>query len=291
MFLNAVNRLNQRGTVSLFSVTPEWVTINPQLQYIVEGRFFRAGLHELIVSDLIRARFRHFDVGDEVRIRGTPWKLVGAYHSTATAIEDSVIGDADTVLATFPQATFNVVDVVLESPDAFAAFKNAVVSDPTLTAEVKTQRESSEDIIKSRRKLLDFISFFLGGLMGLGAACGALASLYASVDARMVEIATLRAIGFGGLPVVSSVLARRVATGDSRCAARCRRRLVPVQQAHRGGRRNHLPDGRHRAPGSDRTVLGTLHRAPRWHPAVDSSRPAAGRYGDPGGLTDSRDRG
>ena len=47
--------------------------------------------------------------------------------------------------------------------------------------------------------------------MGLGATCGALASLYASVDARKVEIATLRAIGFGGLPVVSSVLAEGLA--------------------------------------------------------------------------------
>src|SRR3984885_5682762 len=144
MFINAVNRQNQRGTVSLFSVTPEWVTINPEV-HIVEGRFFRAGLQELIVSDLVRARFRHFDVGDDVPIRGTPWRIVGAYHSTATALEDSVIGDADTVLATFPQATFNVVDVVLESPAAFATFKSAVVGDPTLTAEVKTEQESSED--------------------------------------------------------------------------------------------------------------------------------------------------
>jgi putative ABC transport system permease protein len=205
MFISAVNRQNQRGTVSLFSVTPEWVTINPEV-HIVEGRFFRPGLHELIVSDLIRSRFRHFGVGDEVKVRGTPWKIVGAYHSTATALEDSVIGDADTVLAAFPQATFNVVDVILDSPGSFATFKNAVVSDPTLSAEVKTQQESNEDIIKSRRRLLDFISFFLGGLMGLGAACGALASLYASVDARKVEIATLRAIGFSGWPVVSSVL-------------------------------------------------------------------------------------
>ena len=206
MFLNAVNRQNQRGTVSLFSVSPEWVPMNPEV-HIIEGRFFHAGLHELIVSDLIRTRFRHFDVGDEVRVRGLPWKIVGAYHSTATALEDSVIGDADTVLAAFPQATFNVVNVTLVSPAAFATFKNAVINDPTLTAEVKTQVEASEDIIKSRRQLLDFISFFLGGLMGLGAACGALASLYASVDARKVEIATLRAIGFGGVPVLASVLA------------------------------------------------------------------------------------
>jgi putative ABC transport system permease protein len=88
-----------------------------------------------------------------------------------------------------------------------ATFKNAVVSVPTLSAEVKTQQASNEDIIKSRRRLLDFISFFLGGRMGLGAACGALASLCACVDARKVEIATLRAIGFGGLPVATAMRA------------------------------------------------------------------------------------
>ena len=238
MFLNAVNRQNQRGTVSLFSVSPEWVTMNPEV-HIVEGRFFRAGLHELIVSDLIRERFRHFDVGEEVRVRGTPWKIVGAYHSTATALEDSVIGDADTVLATFPQATFNAVNVNLESPGAFPTFKNAVVSDPTLKADVKTQAEAAEDIIKSRRKLLDFISFFLGGLMGLGATCGALASLYASVDARKVEIATtardrLRRIAGRGLSACGGA-----GTRDPRGAARRCRRLVPLQQARRGGRGNH----------------------------------------------------
>jgi putative ABC transport system permease protein len=209
MFINAVNTQNQRGTVSLFSVTPEWVTINPEL-HIIEGRYFRPGLHELIVSDLIRQRFRHFNVGDEVRVRGTPWRIVGAYHSTATALEDSVIGDADTVLSAFPRATFNVVDVVLQSPSMFATFKNAVTSDPALMLEVKTQEQDNEDIIKSRRQLLDFVSYFLGGLMGLGAACGALASLYAAVDSRKVEIATLRAIGFSATPVVVSVLAEGV---------------------------------------------------------------------------------
>lgn len=206
MFINAVNRQNQRGTVSLYSVTPEWRKVNPGLQ-IIEGRFFRPGLHELIVSDLIRKRFRHFEVGDEVRVRGFPWKIVGAYHSSATALSDSVIGDADTVLAAFPESTFSAVNVVLQSPSAFRAFKNAVTSDPTLMADVKTQSEAAEDIIKPVRQLLDFISYFLGGLMALGAACGALASLYASVDARKIEIATLRALGFRPAPVIASVLA------------------------------------------------------------------------------------
>jgi putative ABC transport system permease protein len=205
MFINAVNRQNQRGTVSLYSVTPEWRKINPEL-HVIEGRFFRPGLHELIVSDLMRHRFRRLEVGDEVRVRGTPWKIVGAYQG-AKAFDDSVIGDADTVLSAFPESSYSVVNVILESPSAFAAFKNAVTSDPTLTVDVKTQAESNEAILKPQRQLLDFISYFIGGLMGLGAVCGALASLYATVDARKVEIATLRAIGFGALPVVVSVLA------------------------------------------------------------------------------------
>ncbi len=206
MFINAVNRQNQRGTVSLFSVTPEWRTMNPGV-HIIDGRYFQAGLHELIVSDLMRQRFRDLDVGDVVKVRGTPWKIVGAYKSDSTALEDSLIGDADTMLSAFQQTTVNVVDVILQSPGEFATFKKSVTSDPTLMADVKTLAEDNEDLIKPRRKLLDFVSYFLGGLMGLGAACGALASLYAAVDARKVEIATLRAIGFSAMPVVVSVLA------------------------------------------------------------------------------------
>jgi putative ABC transport system permease protein len=42
--------------------------------------------------------------------------------------------------------------------------------------------------------------------MGLGAVFAALNSMYAAVAARGKEIATLRAIGFGGSPVVASVM-------------------------------------------------------------------------------------
>jgi len=209
MYINEVNRQNQRGIVSLYGVTPLFAEINPGI-HIIDGRWFQSGLHELIVSDLMRHRFRDIDVGDEVKVRGTPWKIVGAYTSSQRALENSVIGDADTLLSAFPQSSFNAVNVILQSPSAFTAFRNAVTSDPVLMADVKTQAESNAAILRSRRQLLDFVSYFLGGLMALGAACGALASLYATVDARKVEIATLRAIGFGGMPVVVSVLAEGI---------------------------------------------------------------------------------
>jgi putative ABC transport system permease protein len=42
--------------------------------------------------------------------------------------------------------------------------------------------------------------------MAVGATFGALNCMYTAIASRQVEIATLRAIGFGGLPVVVSVM-------------------------------------------------------------------------------------
>jgi len=203
MYMDAVSRENRRSTVSLYFVTPEFWRLTSDV-HIIEGRSVQAGLYELVVSDVIRDRFRDMNVGDEVSIRNTSWKIVGVYRSKS--LQDSVIGDADAMLAAFPQSAFNAVNVIVESPAAFATFKQAVLSDPTLTLKVMTQVESNDAALRPQRKLFDFIAYFLGGLMGLGAACGALASLYASVDARTFEIGTLRAIGFRTLPVVVSVL-------------------------------------------------------------------------------------
>jgi putative ABC transport system permease protein len=55
-------------------------------------------------------------------------------------------------------------------------------------------------------RLLNFVAYFIGGVMAAGAIFGALNSLYASVESRRREIATLRAIGFGNAPIVLSLL-------------------------------------------------------------------------------------
>jgi putative ABC transport system permease protein len=47
--------------------------------------------------------------------------------------------------------------------------------------------------------------------MGVGAVFGALNTMYSAVAARSREIATLRALGFGGLPVVVSVITEALA--------------------------------------------------------------------------------
>ena len=206
MVIDGVTRKNQHGSIGFFAAGPQWRQIWPYV-HVIEGRYFQPGLYELLVSETIRNRFKGVDLGDTVKARGIAWKIVGVYKDTGGFFDNALVADADTVMAAFPNTTYAALSVILNSPADFQTFKNAVTSDPTLSADVQTDQESSETVIKGLRNVLDFISYFIASLMGLGAVCGALGSLYTAVDSRTREIATLRAIGFGAVPVVTSVLA------------------------------------------------------------------------------------
>ena len=76
----------------------------------------------------------------------------------------------------------------------------------SLYDEMRVSRGAIAAALGDLERLLDFVAGFIGGMMAAGAVCGALNSLYASVDARRLEIATLRAIGFSNTPIVLSLL-------------------------------------------------------------------------------------
>jgi putative ABC transport system permease protein len=204
--VDGVTRKNQHGSIGLFAANTQWREIWPEV-HLLSGRYFQPGLHELLVSDVIRTRFKDVDLGDDVKVNGSPWKIVGVFAGNGGFFDDALVGDANTLLGAFPQATYSSVAAILETPATFGVLSKALSSDPTLKAKVLTGSEANEAVIKGLRSVLDFVSYFIGSLMGLGAVCGALSSLYAAVAARKVEIATLRAIGFGAGPIVGSVLA------------------------------------------------------------------------------------
>jgi len=54
--------------------------------------------------------------------------------------------------------------------------------------------------------LIGVLGYTVAAFMAIGATFGALNCMYTAIASRQVEIATLRAIGFGGLPVVVSVM-------------------------------------------------------------------------------------
>jgi len=193
------------ANVTLRGVGANAMALRPEL-HLVAGRMFRPAVRELIVGKSALAQFRGLDIGSHIAFRDSEWTVVGVFETGGDAHESELQGDVETVLSAYRRNLFQSVSVMLESADAFDRFKAALTTDPTL--KVSVQRETEYYAAQSRNlsKLLNLLAYFVGGIMALGASFGAINTMYTAVSTRTREIATLRAIGFSGLPIVISVL-------------------------------------------------------------------------------------
>ncbi|MDE2136997.1 MAG: ABC transporter permease, partial [Gammaproteobacteria bacterium] len=172
---------------------------------LTAGRIFQPGLHEIITTNACVTQFDGFDLGAKREVRGVDWLVVGHYDQ-GQSLQCIVLTDAETLMSLFRRNGFNRINVRLKSPGDFAAFDHALEANPALKLEAKPARAQVEADMKQFTGLLNFVSYFIGAIMGIGATFGAVNSLYSIVDARRRELATLRAIGFGSGAIVSATL-------------------------------------------------------------------------------------
>jgi putative ABC transport system permease protein len=185
------------------------VTESGWQMHFTQGRSFRRGLHELIASNVCVRQFTGFEVGARREVRGADWTVVGHFDQ-GNGQQCVVFTDVDTLMSSFGRNSYSQVSATLVSPDRFEALRAAVQANPSLHLEVRRQRDVVQEDFKPLNSLLDFIAYFVGTIMALGATLGAVNSLYAIVDSRRRELATLRAMGFGATPIVAAVLCESI---------------------------------------------------------------------------------
>jgi putative ABC transport system permease protein len=203
--VDAVKKNGKRGTVYLVGYSSGVDLVEPDVKPIA-GRWYRPALHELMVSDPIRKMYKDMDVGSHIKLRGTDWTVVGVFSGSNTLGDSLLRADADTVMSAFGHNVYQQVNLVLDSSNSLSKFKSALNDNPAIAVDVKTVADDFAENFGQLNRLLDFVAYFVGGVMASGAIFGALNSLYASVDARRREIATLRAIGFNSGSIITSVL-------------------------------------------------------------------------------------
>jgi putative ABC transport system permease protein len=188
----------------LVGTTANLTQYRPEIRF-TGGRMFRPGLHELIASNPCRRQFTGFELGDRRSIRGIDWVVVGNFDE-GQALQCVVYTDVDVLMSTFNRNTYNQVSAMLQSPADFIAFRDALQANPGLRLEAQHERDAVQEDFKQLKGILDFASYFVGGIMAIGATLAAVNALYAIVDSRRRELGTLRAIGFGPGAVVASSL-------------------------------------------------------------------------------------
>jgi len=150
-------------------------------------------------------QFQGAAIGDTVRMRGSEWQVVGTFAS-GDAHDSEMWADANVARSTFLRIGSSSVLAALDGPDGLARLKSATAAEPRLSLDVMREQDYFTGQTRQFRKTIGFLAGVVTIIMALGAVFAALNSMYAAVAARGKEIATLRALGFGGLPVVASVM-------------------------------------------------------------------------------------
>lgn len=206
--------LKRSGTdanVPLRGVEPAAFRVHTNV-HIVAGRNFEPGRNEIIVGRAATGQFVGLAVGSTVKWGENTWQVVGIFEAGGSAAESELWCDAKVLQPAYRRGnSYQSVYARLASHDSFATLKDALTTDPRLTVMVIREPEYYARQSQTLQTVIRTIGFAIAGLMGIGAVFGAVNTMYNAVASRGREIATLRALGFGGIPVVVSVLAEAVA--------------------------------------------------------------------------------
>jgi putative ABC transport system permease protein len=197
------------ANVTLRGVEENGFVLRPEV-HLVEGRKFRPGLREIVVGDAAYNQFDGLSVGNELKFKGSHWKIVGRFHS-GDAHDSELWTDLGTAQNAFGRSGVSSVLVRLTSRDAFESLKNRLTKDPQLNVDVQTEQEFFSAQSAGTTRTIGIVTTLVAVIMAIGALFGALNTMYSAVSARTAEIGTLRALGFGSLPVVASVMAEAMA--------------------------------------------------------------------------------
>ena len=175
---------------------------------LIEGRFLNPGLTELVVGKTAAETYKNLQVGDSISFSGQTWSVVGMFDSGGSLLDSEIWCDATLLNQTYqrPVFLFQSVIVKLTSQNAFNEFKDALTADPRLNVKVQREIDYYEEQSRGFNRLISTLGLVFIIVMALGAVFAALNTMYQTVSARSSEIATMRALGFGGGHVVISFL-------------------------------------------------------------------------------------
>jgi putative ABC transport system permease protein len=175
---------------------------------VTEGRMFQPGANEIVVGKGIGKEFAGFDLGQTVTLAGAKWTVVGIFSAGGTVFESEIWADLPVVQSLFKRVNvFQTIRARLEGPSALADLRAYAEKDPRIKElDIKSEAAYFADQASTTADLIQKLGWPLAIAMAFGALAGALNTMYSSVAARATEIATLRAIGFGGFPAFVGTL-------------------------------------------------------------------------------------
>lgn len=198
-------RDNPTGSnVNVRGVTPKALEIRPYIE-MVDGRMFRPGVNEVVVSRRMQQRFVDLDMGDTFKFGTHSWTVVGIFDAKGTSFDSEIWADVENLGLAQKRREYSSVLLKPADASAFKSIADAIATDTRLKLLTKTEHKYYEDQTSGLlgiRILVTIVAFF----MVLGATLGAMNTMFSAVASRKRELATMRALGFRRRDILLSVV-------------------------------------------------------------------------------------
>lgn len=193
------------SNVQLRGVTARVLTVRTNVK-MKEGRFLRFGTNEVIAGRNAAVNYQGLAIGSTLKLGGSSWQIVGHFDAGGSALDSEVWCDATLLNRAFarPVGGFQSMTARLTGAGDLDRFAREMTSDPRMTVQVDRETTYYEKASQQLSLLILGIGAPIVLIMALGSIFGALNTMYTAVAERGREIATLRAVGFGGGPVILS---------------------------------------------------------------------------------------
>jgi ABC-type lipoprotein release transport system permease subunit len=201
---------NAQSNVSVRGVSPHGLELRPGVR-IVSGQAFRFGTHEVVVGSNIARHFQGVTIGKELTFGGDRWTVVGLFDAGGTGFDSEIWGDVDQLMQAFGRPVYSSVTFRLRDPAQLAALQTRLKADPrTQYIELKPERQYYREQSQAMANFIRILGLIVTSIFSVGAMIGAMITMYAAVASRVVEVGTLRALGFRRRSVLGAFLVESV---------------------------------------------------------------------------------
>jgi ABC-type lipoprotein release transport system permease subunit len=217
--VNLVINLNKKGNHAMGNITvrgtsPHGVELR-QAVHVTQGRMFTFGTHEIVVGKSITSGFEGIALGTVVPFGGDKWTVVGSFDAGGTGFDSEIWADAEQVMQAFGRPnTYSSLTLRLRDPGQFAALKARLEADPrTQYIEPKRERDFYREQSQNLGAFIKYLGVTITLIFSVGAIIGAMITMYAAVANRVVEVGTMRALGFRRRSVLAAFLLESILLG------------------------------------------------------------------------------
>jgi putative ABC transport system permease protein len=211
VLINQPRNTGESTNVTIRGVSDKSMALRPKVK-VVEGRLFRPGVREVVVSRSISKRFKDAKLGDSIKIGRSQSTVVGIMDASGTAYDSEIWGDYNEISQEFERPIYSSLLVRATDGVSMKALRDRIKDDRRIKLDVFTEKEYFETQTSAAAPLR-YLSYLVGVIMAIGSCFAVMNTMYAATAYRTREIATLRVLGFKRRSILLSFVFESIVLG------------------------------------------------------------------------------